>query len=322
METEKENIVVFRAAKKEERRKKLRNIEKSLPLHLMMLAPVYLLLLFHIGGLFGLVMAFQDYLPGQGWYVFGSKFVGFENFRRIFENPEIWRIIRNTVVIALSKMIVGTIAPVVLAVLLNEVEHSGVKRGVQTFVVIPHFISWVILSGIFVRLFSPDGGVLTTMFAKINIDLPDFLGDPDWFPFFIVVSALWQGTGYAAIVYLAAITTIDPNLYEAAEIDGAGYMRKCFHITVPGLLPTIILMSILNMGNILNAGFDQIYQLYTDMVYSTGDVLDTYIYRVAFEGAMDYGLSVATGLLKSLVSLCFVVSSYVIAYKKFDYKVF
>lgn len=305
-----------------EKQRKRKKLERELPLHLMMLVPMYFIVIFNFGSLLGLVMAFQDYLPGQGWFVFGSEIVGFENFARLFNDPEIWQILINTIVIALLKIFFGTLFPILVAILLNEVSITGVKRGVQTLIFLPYFISWVILAGVFAKLFSTDGGVLNTMFAKIGVTLPDFLGDPKHFRSIIVVSDIWKGAGYSVIIFLAAITNIDPSLYEAAKIDGAGYVRQCFAVTIPGMMTVIVLMTILNMGNILNAGFEQVYNLYSDMVYSTGDILDTFIYRTAFEGAMDYSLSTAATLFKSVVSFIFVSVTYVIAYKKFDYKVF
>lgn len=311
-----------RSERAEARKKRRGRMERELPLHLMMIVPIYLLIVFNIGSILGLVMAFQDYLPGQGWYVFGSRFVGLENFSRLFNDPEIWQILKNTVIIALLKMFFGTLFPILVAILLNEVGAVAVKRGVQTLIFLPYFISWVILAGVFTKLFSTDGGVLPAMFAKIGVALPDFLGDAKHFRTLLVVSDIWKGAGYSVIIFLAAITNIDPFLYEAAEIDGAGYTRKCLSITLPGMMPVIVLMTILNMGNILNAGFEQVYNLYSDMVYSTGDILDTFIYRTAFEGAMDYSLSTAAGLFKSVVSFAFVSVTYIVAYKKFDYKVF
>ena len=248
--------------KKNKRTGRLKRIERELPLHLMMLVPMYFLILFNILSIFGLIMAFQDYLPNQGWFVFGSKFVGLDNFRRLFNDPEIWIVLKNTVIIALLKMVFGTLFPILVAILLNEVGIIGVKRGVQTLIFLPYFISWVILAGVFAKLFATDGGVLPALFSKIGITLPDFLGDPRHFRSLLVVSDIWKGAGYSVIIFLAAITNIDPFLYEAAEIDGAGHMRKCFHITVPGMMPVIILMVILNMGNILNAGFEQVQYVF------------------------------------------------------------
>jgi len=300
---------------------KIKTLEKSLPLHLMMLIPMFMLILFHFGSLAGIAIAFEDYQPGKGWYVFGSKFIGLKNFFRIFEDTYIWIILRNTVIISFEKIIIGTIVPIVMAILLNEVMNKIFKKSVQTFIFIPYFISWVILAGIFDRLFNADSGSVTNLFNNIGLNFPNLTGDAKWFRFYVLITALWKGAGYTTIIHLASISGIDQELYEVATIDGANRLQQCFHITLPGMLPSILLMAVLNMGNILSAGFDQIYQLYNDMVYETGDVLDTYIYRIAFEGASDYGLSTATNLLKSIVSLIFMLVSYYVAYKKFGYKV-
>ncbi len=294
---------------------------KSYPLHLMILVPAFLLVLFHGGSLLGLFTAFEDYIPGKGWFVFGSEFVGFDNFKRIFDNPDIWNVIGNTIIISLLKIIFGTIFPIIVAILLNEVHLKLFKKSVQTIIFIPYFISWVILGGIFSRLLSPDGGTLPSILNSIGIKCPNFIGDPAWFRTYVVITAIWKGAGYTTIIHLASITTINPSLYEAASMDGANKVQQCFKVTIPGMMPSILLMFVLNMGTILSAGFDQIYVLYSIPVYKTGDILDTFIYRIAMEGATDYGLSTAVGLLKSIISFAFVLISYKIADKKFGYKV-
>lgn len=294
---------------------------KSYPLHIMILIPTFLLILFHGGSLLGLFMAFEDYSPGTGWFVFGSQWVGFDNFARIFDNPDIWNVVGNTIIISLMKIVFGTIFPIIIAILLNEINRKIFKKSVQTLIFIPYFISWVILSGIFTRLLSPDGGVLPTLLAQVGITCPNFIGDPQYFRIYVLLTAIWKGAGYTTIIHLAAITTINPSLYEAASMDGANRWQQCWRVTLPGMLPSILLMTILNLGNILSAGFDQIYVLYSVPVYETGDILDTFIYRLAMEGATDYGLSTATGLLKSVISLVFVLVSYRIADKRFGYKV-
>jgi putative aldouronate transport system permease protein len=171
-------------------------------------------------------------------------------------------------------------------------------------------------------MISTDNGVLTNMLAGIGLKMPDYLGKPSLFPWMLVITHLWKEAGWGAIVYLAAITMIDPNLYEAARIDGAGRLKSVWHITLPGMLPIIILMSVLNMGNILNAGFEQIVNLYNTNVYSTGDILDTFVYRIAIKEGSNVSMGTAVNLLKSVVSLGFVSASYVTAYRCFDYKIF
>ncbi len=288
----------------------------------MLAAPMALVLVFQYLPMAGIIMAFQDYLPNQGFYVFGSEFVGFANFARLFADAEVWRVMRNTVIIAVLKIILGTVFPITVAVLLNEVGKLWFKRGVQTAIFLPYFISWVIMSGVLMRLFSSDSGIVTVLFRNIGITIPKYFEDASAFPSLVIFSNLWKDSGYGVVVYLAAITTIDPTLYEAAKIDGAGHFKRCVHITLPGMLPVIILLTVLNMGNVLNAGFEQVFNLYNEMVYSTGDILDTYIYRKAFGQAHDYSFATAVGLLKSVISLVFISAAYIIAQKKYDYRIF
>ena len=303
-------------------KKRFLRFRKELSLHSMLIVPAILVLIFSYGPMLGLLIAFQDYLPGQGWFVFGSDFIGWENFRQMFADGEIWGVIRNTVVIALAKIVTGTAFPILVAILLNEVGKIWFKRAVQTFIFLPYFISWVIMAGVLTEMLALDGGMLTVLVESIGLKMPDFFGDPAAFPWMLIFSNLWKDAGYGAVIFLAAVTVIDPSLYEAAKIDGAGHMKRCWHVTLPGILPVIILMTVLNMGNILNAGFEQVYNLYNDIVYSTGDILDTYIYRMAFGDAMNYGVSTAASLLKSVVSLLFISAAYFFAYKKFNYQIF
>jgi putative aldouronate transport system permease protein len=297
-------------------------IKRQIPLHLMLIVPVILTIIFAYGPMAGLILAFQDFLPGQGFYIFGSKFVGLYHFQELFSQPKIWSVIGNTALIAVLKMIFGLIATVGLAILLNEINSKPFKKGVQTVIFLPHFISWVIMASMITSMISTDNGVLTNMLAGIGITIPDFLGEPSLFPGMLVLTHLWKEAGWGAIVYLAAITMIDPNLYEAARIDGAGRLKSVWHITLPGMLSIIILMSVLNMGNILNAGFEQIVNLYNTNVYSTGDILDTYVYRIAIKEGSNVSMGTAVNLLKSGVSFVFVAVSYVTAYKFFDYRIF
>lgn len=279
--------------------------KRQLPLYLMLLIPILLVFVFAYGPMMGLIMAFQDYLPNQGWYVFGSEFVGLKHFRTLFSDPEIWQIIRNTVTIAVLKIVTGTIMPIAVAIMLNEC-RTWFKRFVQTFIFLPYFISWVIMSGVLTNLLS----------AR-------FFDDPDLFVLMVIVSNLWKDAGYGTIVFLAAITAIDPTLHEAAKIDGAGHMRRCQHITLPGMVPIIVLMTVLNMGNIMNAGFEQLYNLLlTTEVYSKGEILDTYIYRRTLNSSGSYSYLTAVGLFKSVISTALIAIAYFIAYKGFDYKIF
>jgi len=288
---------------------------------LMIAIPALFVLVFAYGSMAGIFLAFQDFLPGQGFYVFGSEFVGFDNFSRIFQDRLVWNVFRNTVVIAGLKIVFGTVIPILIAVVFNEINNLIFKKSVQTIIFLPHFISWVIISGVMLSMFDVSGGALVRAAQSIGIKLPDFFRNTFWFPVMLVGSALWKDAGYSAVIFIAAITTIDQALYEAATIDGAGYTRRCRHVTLPGMMPIIILMTVLSLGNILNADFEQVFNMYNVEVYATGDILDTFMYRRAFSGATDYGFSTAVGLLKSVVAFIMIGFSYLIADKAFGYKI-
>lgn len=297
------------------------NFRRQLPLYLMLLVPAAFVLLFSYGSMAGVVMAFQDYIPGKGWYVFGSPFVGLENFRQLFNLSNIGSVLYNTVFIAVMKIVCGLVFGVLLALMLNEVRSKALKRGIQTAIFFPYFLSWVIVSGMLVDLLDPAKGPIAQMLAQFGINAPFFLADEKWFPIILVLSDLWKGLGYGAIVYMAAITGVDQTLYEAATIDGAGYVKKAIHVTLPGITPVIILMSVLSLGNVLNAGFEQVFNLYSPIVYSTGDILDTFVYRLGISEGQ-YSLSAAVGLFKSIISFSLISTAYFIAYKVWDYKIF
>ena len=292
---------------------------RELPLVIMLLPAFILVLIYSYGSMVGTVIAFQKFNMAKG--LFGSEWIGLENFKNLFTMPNIGPIIRNTVLIALGKMIGGIIVPVLFALLLNEVTKTGIKRAYQTMVYLPHFLSWVILASIFTDILSPSSGIVNKLLGLFGAKPIFFLGSTLWFPITMVITDIWKGFGFGSIIYLAALTGIDQNLYEAAQIDGAGRMKQTFHITLPGILSTIILMSVLSMGNILNGGFDQIYNMYSASVYSTGDILDTFVFRLGIENAQ-YALSTAANLFKSGVSLLFVVTSYSLANKFAGYKIF
>lgn len=315
-----DNVNILKNDGKLEKRKKTPSkIRRQLPLVVMLLPAVILVLIYSYGSMVGTVIAFQKFNMAKG--LFGSKWIGFENFRNLFTMPNIWPIIRNTVLIALGKMIGGIIVPVLFALLLNEVSKDRLKRVYQTLVYLPHFLSWVILSSIFTDILSPSSGIVNKLLGAFGAEPIFFLGSTTWFPITMIITDIWKGFGFGSIIYLAALTGIDQNLYEAAQIDGAGRMKQTIHVTLPGILSTIILMSVLSMGNILNGGFDQIYNMYSASVYSTGDILDTFVFRLGIENAQ-YALSTAANLFKSGVSLLFVVTSYSLAGKFAGYKIF
>lgn len=276
------------------------------------------LVIFSIIPMFGIVMAFQNFVPAKG--IFGSKFVGLAQFQRLFMLPDFRQILENTLIIALSKIIIGTLLAIVFAVLLNECRNVRYKRFIQTAVYLPHFLSWVILAVMFSNIFSYTG-IINQLITALGGEPVMFMISNTWFRPIIIGTDVWKEFGYNAVIYVAAMTSIDPSLYEAADIDGAGRWKKIMHITLPGILPTIILMGTLSIGNVLNAGFDQVFNMYSPLVYRTGDIIDTYVYR---EGLVNiqYSFATAVGLFKSIISFALLTTAYKLADKFCGYRIF
>jgi putative aldouronate transport system permease protein len=287
-------------------------------LHLMLVPGVILVFIYHYIPIGGLVMAFQNYLPALG--ITGSKWVGFKNFVFLFNMMEFPRALRNTVWIAGCKIVLNIAVPVVFALLLNEVHKKVLQRGIQTLIYLPHFVSWILMAGILRDLLSPQSGLINTILVKMGGSSIYFLGDNRYFPWVVIFSEIWKEFGYGTIVYLAALTAIDPTFYEVAYVDGANRWQQLIHITIPGIAPMIVLMTTLSMGNILNGGFDQIFNLYAPVVYETGDILDTLLYRLGLV-SMQFSVSTAAGMMKSIVGLVLITLSYRIAYKTTGYRV-
>ena len=264
-------------------------------------------------------MAFQNFTPAKG--IFGSEWVGMNNFIRLFTMDNIQQVLFNTLYIAISKIVLDIVVPVTFALMLNEVKNRFFVRSVQTITYLPYFLSWVIMAGVFVEILSPSGGLVNNILGFFGIDPIFFLGDKKWFPNVMIITDTWKNFGFSAIVYLAALTSVDQSLYEAARVDGANYMQQMFHITLPGIKGIVILMTVLSIGGILDAGFDQIFNMYNPIVYETGDVLDTFVYRLGIKD-MAFSLSTAVSLVKSIVSLILIVISYKLAEKFAGYKIF
>ena len=288
-------------------------------LHLMLLPGVILAFLFTYLPLMGSVMAFQNFRPTRG--LINSPWVGLDNFRFVFGIPGSLRILRNTIYIASGKIVFSILSSLLFALLLNELRNKYAKRSIQTFIYIPHFISWVVLSGIFIDILSPSSGIVNQILQYFGIGPIFFLGNTFWFPITMVITDVWKGFGFGTVIYLAAITSISPNLYEAAAIDGAGRLKQTWHITIPGMLPIIMLMCVLSLGNVLNAGFDQIFNMYNTAVYETGDIIDTYVYRLGMQ-QQQWSPATAIGLLKSVVAFIFISLAYFFANKFVGYRVF
>jgi len=289
------------------------------PYHLMLLPPVILVLIYCYGPMVGIVIAFQQFIPAKG--LFGSDWIGWDNFEFVLMLPDTYRVLYNTVFISLMKIVAGLIVPIVAALLLNEVRRMAFKRTFQTMIYLPHFLSWIILGGILLDILSPSSGLVNQALAVFGVEPIFFLGDNRWFPYVLVGSDVWKDFGFGTIVYMAALTGINPALYEAAEIDGASRWKQTVYVTLPGMLPIIILLATLSLGQILNAGFDQVFNLYNPQVYESGDIIDTLVYRLGLQQAQ-YGVATAVGLFKSVVSLLFITVSYILAYRFANYRIF
>ena len=270
---------------------------------LLLVAPgLAFFLVFNYLPMFGLVLAFKEFRLSAG--ILGSEWSGLENFSRLFGGADFPNALRNTITISLLRLLFGFFAPIALALMLNEIRVSWYKRTVQTVTYIPYFLSWVILGGIFLMIFSQSGPA-NQIIQLFGVSPIEFLTDDFWFIVVVIATGIWQAAGYGAVIYLAALAGISPDLYEAAVVDGAGRWKQTLHITIPGLVPTIITLFILNLGHVLNAGFDQIYNMYNPMVYDAADIIDTYVLRRIV--LMDFGLATGAGLFKSVVGLLMVV---------------
>ena len=294
--------------------------KKNWQFHLMLLPGLILVLIFSYVPMAGIVIAFQRFVPAKG--LFGNQqFVGLGNFRYMLTMPNIFPVLRNTVVIACGKIAFGMLIPITVSLLLNEVRSKAFKRSVQTMIYFPYFLSWVVFAGILIDILSQKNGIFNDFIQLLGFQRRFFLGDSTLFQGTMIVTDVWKTFGFGTVIYLATITGIDPTYYEAAAIDGAGRWKQTLHITLPCMRMIIVLLLVLNLGDVLNAGFDQIFNLYSPAVYSTGDIIDTLVYRI---GLLDfqYGPATAVGLFKSAVSLVLISVSYYTAWKLFDYRIF
>jgi putative aldouronate transport system permease protein len=286
--------------------------------NLMMVPAMAFITLFSIIPMFGIVIAFQKFVPAKG--VFGSKLIGLTNFKRLLLFPDVGQVVYNTVTISLAKIALGLIVPLVFALLLNETRFKFFKRTVQTVVYLPYFLSWVVLAVMFNNIFSYTG-IINLIGSAFGHEPIMYMINNQAFKPIVIWTDTWKNFGYGAIIYLAAITGIDPNLYEAAEIDGANKMQKIWHVTLPSIQTVIILMTTLSLGNVLNAGFEQIFAMATPLVYQSSDIIDTYVYRMGLIN-LQYSFATAVGLLKSIVSFILITLSYILADKYARYRIF
>lgn len=276
------------------------------------------MIFFNIVPMFGIVMAFQKFNPSKG--LFGSPWVGLKNFQYLFMMSDSTRVIANTLLIATSKVVLNLIIPLIFALMLNEVRSLRYKKAIQTAVYLPHFLSWIILSSVVLNLFSLNG-VVNKVLGVLNVEPVIWFGESAYFRQLVVFTDVWKEFGFNAVIFMAALASIDPTYYEAAAIDGCSKWRSILKITLPCIASTVVVVGVLGLSNVLNAGFDQVYNLYNPMVYATGDILDTWVYRMGLVN-LQFSLATTAGLLKSVVSFVLIVTSYALAYKLADYRVF
>lgn len=286
-------------------------LRRNFDMYLMLLPAMVYVVIFNLAPMYGISLAFKDYdmfLSDSPFLsILQSPWVGLEHFRKIFGRPEFINALRNTLIISSAKIIVGFPMPILFAILLNEVKSSKFQKGLQTVVYLPHFLSWAVVAGIFVDLLGSTG-IVNTALASLGFDKVSFLMDNRLFRIIIILSDIWKEVGWSSIIYFAAIAGLDQECFEAAEVDGANRFQQIWYVMLPGLMPTIVLMLIMRVGSIMDAGFSQIFAMYNPTVYETGDIIGTYIYRIGL-GKMDFSIGTAVGLFNSLIALILVVSS-------------
>jgi len=275
-------------------------------IYLMALPGLILLVIFRYLPMYGITVAFKDFNVIKG--IIGSPWIGFENYERLMSSSEFKRAFGNTLSISVLRMVFGMPLPIILALSLNEVRNMLYKRSIQTIVYIPHFISWVVVAGIFMDLLSPSTGLINRLIEILGGKPIFFMTNLKWIRTVVVGSEIWKESGWGAIIYLAAITGVDPELYQAASIDGAGRWRQTIHVTLPAIKGTFIVLLIMRLGGLMGANFEQIYMMYNPTVYAKIDVIDTYVFRTTFD-TLDFGYTTAAGLFSQVIGCILLLSS-------------
>ncbi|MUG68463.1 ABC transporter permease subunit [Paenibacillus campinasensis] len=293
------NSIPDRSVPVQKKRTLWRRITRNWELYLFIAPAFFYFLIFHYGPMYGIQIAFKNFIPTMG--ITGSPWVGFEHFVRFFDSYYFWDLLWNTLSISLYELAVGFPLPIILALAFNEVKDSFFKRTVQTVTYAPHFISVVVMSGMIITFLSPSSGIIVHIIQFLGFDAPQFLTDPAWFKTVYVLSGVWQSTGWGTIIYLAALSAVDPQLHEAAIVDGASRWRRIMHINIPAIVPTITILLILNMGSILGVGFEKILLLQNPLNMEASDVISTFVYRSGLLDAQ-YSFSTAVGLFNSVVN--------------------
>ena len=286
------------------RRERWSRVRRMRLLYLSLLPALLLLLVFNYVPIYGIVIAFKNFQASRG--ILGSPWNNFENFEVLFGSFQFQRVMRNTVIISVQRIVFGFPAPILLALIINEFANSWWKKGIQSITYLPHFISWVVMAGILVEILSPQRGIIGYVYTELGRDAPLLLTNRDVFRPILIATEVWKEVGWGSVIYLAAISSIDPTMYDVARIDGAGRIRQATSITLPSLLPVITILFILRLSGILNAGFDQIFNLYNQLVYEVADIIDTYMYRVGIL-SQEFEFATAAGLFKNVVGVALIV---------------
>lgn len=283
-----------------------RHLWKHRYMYLMLVPAIAYYLIFCYGPMCGLVIAFKDFNPNKG--ILGSPWVGLAHFKDLFAMDKFYQVVWNTLRISIKRLIFGFPFPIIIALMLNELRSNKLRQTIQTTIYLPQFISWVVLGGIMMNLLSTNGGIVNGVIELFGGTPIGFLNDERYFEGTMIVSMIWKTFGWNTIIYLAALTGVDPQYYEAARVDGASRWSQLIHITLPGIMPTIVVMLIMRIGNLMQAGFEQIFVLYNPGVYATADIIDTYVYRIGLQDGM-FELSTAVGLFKSIINFLLIIGA-------------
>ncbi|NIK75333.1 putative aldouronate transport system permease protein [Paenibacillus castaneae] len=291
-------------------------MKKMKLLYVMLLLPAVMLFIFNYLPMYGVLIAFKNFSPGLG--IWGSPWNNFEHFTRLFEDFMFIRALKNTLIISLLKIVIAFPAPIIFALLLNEIRNQKFLKVTQSISYLPHFMSWIILSAMIIEVFSPQRGIVNFIITAFHGNPINFLSSKVFFIPVLIITDIWKEIGYGAIIYLASIASVDPSQYEAAEMDGAGRFKKMIHITLPSIMPMVIILFILRLGGVLNAGFDQILNLYNPLVYEVADIIDTYVYRSGLE-QFQFDYATAVGLFKNIIGIIFILGANAIIRRKSEH---
>jgi putative aldouronate transport system permease protein len=287
------------------RQRIVRNLRRNYDLYFLLAPVLVYFLIFHYGPMYGVQIAFKDYSATDG--IWGSPWVGFKHFLRFFNSFQFWTLIRNTLYLSLYSTLAGFPAPIILAILLNYLRSKKYKKLIQTVTYAPHFISTVVLIGMMYVFLAPTSGAVNTVLAGLGLESINFMARPEWFRDLYVFSGIWQRAGFGAIIYLSALTSIDPELHESAVIDGANRLKRIWYIDLPGILPTVVILLILDLGRIMSVGFEKAFLMQTALNLTTSEIIPTYVYKVGLLNAQ-YSFSTAVGLFNAVVNLTLLIA--------------